>query len=668
MKTSLTTFRRWATVGLVALVAFLSLSESAHAVQFTLSPSSPVTMRANNGSTVYRSVTVTNTSGASLSIVIDLIGSNHFTKYWQSRFFTVPLDSTATFQLSYHASAGDTSHAWLSVSDSISQWDTLAFTGIDTGHGSSGPNWSIYANNGFYMGSYYGKPDSANIRITNNTSSSVTVYASLNSNSYGMTIVHGTSKTIQGNGNASFTVRFNSSPDSAFGWVVFSDTSRRDSAMVRGRRSGQQQSYGNLAMPQTVNYDTVGSGDTLCKQIPLINRDSSKTIVLTSLSLTGDWMLSSPSLPVSILPGDTLLITVCYLAPQSYNHHSTGTLTAHYHFSNDSTNRTSSSSLHGWTYNCAQLLASTLYLEPVRVNGTVSGYLTIRNRTHVSKSISSVVFYYQDSLRFSVVSSLPLSIPADSSARLQIRFDAEDADTNVYYTYAYIHLSDTGCGTLMALILAEVDLTAVDSTVMPLRPDQEETLELEGDSASVTKQFRFYNNTNADIKVVGVSIDDTAHFAITDILPQDPEFTLGPGDTMTVSIHFDADSNGTFNANLIITTEGGLTTTIFHLVVHETGWVPPQSRVRRSGYTPLAISVSPNPAQGPVAIVVDGARTSTMEIVDVLGTVVARQVGQHWTWDRATSNASAGTYFVRVTGTDARGNAFVESRRIVLQR
>ena len=53
----------------------------------------------------------------------------------------------------------------------------------------------------------------------------------------------------------------------------------------------------------------------------------------------------------------------------------------------------------------------------------------------------------------------------------------------------------------------------------------------------------------------------------------------------------------------------------------------------------------------------------SIEVLDMLGTVVERLAPNHTTWDG--THAVSGTYFIRVTGVDGDNMPFVVTRRIV---
>lgn len=86
--------------------------------------------------------------------------------------------------------------------------------------------------------------------------------------------------------------------------------------------------------------------------------------------------------------------------------------------------------------------------------------------------------------------------------------------------------------------------------------------------------------------------------------------------------------------------------------------------VKQKRFTPIDISISPNPSTGEVFISTTGVKSSTIEIFDVLGNRVREQRGNECHW----SAINTGTYFARVTGYSEDGEPFVESKRILITR
>ena|SRR5436190_1104957 len=79
----------------------------------------------------------------------------------------------------------------------------------------------------------------------------------------------------------------------------------------------------------------------------------------------------------------------------------------------------------------------------------------------------------------------------------------------------------------------------------------------------------------------------------------------------------------------------------------------------------VALWVSPNPANGPVQIAVDGARTANVEVYDLLGSrIVSIPNAMETSWNA--DGLSGGAYIVRASGTDATGKPYSITKRLIL--
>jgi hypothetical protein len=133
---------------------------------------------------------------------------------------------------------------------------------------------------------------------------------------------------------------------------------------------------------------------------------------------------------------------------------------------------------------------------------------------------------------------------------------------------------------------------------------------------------------------------------------------------MNVEVQVEADTNGFWQDSLIIVTEQGAKAQAYKVeaVRGATQFVNSSASLVSNA----SLSVSPNPAQGPVAIQVHGAARVNIDVLDLLGRSVAHVSGvSQWSWPGATD---AGVYFVRASGVDLSGHTFTTTSRVVMER
>jgi hypothetical protein len=642
-------------LAILLLTALLSSTASAQK-EYTYTPTGTVLMKAGNGSTKTKIVSITNTTNQTTFLKIRFFGDTNFKfNYTQTQHLWIGADSTANFTVTYKAAPGDTSYGYLRMYDSVHTADTIKFIGIDTGEVYNGPAWKVTTTN-FNAGSYYGRPETLAVNVRNYLDESVTVSSSILTGSYGFTALGSQQKTIAAGNSTNFLYWYDSgSYNIARASVLFSGVGIADTVFLRG------QTYYVPPSPDTLTFDgyhsfgVVPRGDSVCRDFVIVNKtDSAVSITEFGFDFGNPpfYMSNPPSLPLLLQSDDSVIITLCFRASETPADFRQGL----FYFKSGADFHQQEIFLWGMSDGCIHADRDTVMFGAVAHGSEATSSVTISNVTTSYATIDSAYFMTNESHTFALNTALPFDVAPNGSTNISVSYTGSvGTPTNVTLVLV------SQCSNLYINLSGYVDTnTLIDTTAYELFGDSTQTIEFVGDSSFARQVFSFINDLNDSLIIKSVSLKEGTHFEIYDIDPQYPELTLAPNDIMNVALQF-VGNPGTYDDTLVIVTEFGFVALNFPIHGIMNGSAVPGTPV---GKDP-ELFISPNPSDGPVNIVVTNAHNVLIEVLDVMGRQVARFDDENISWGR--NNASSGTYFVRASGIGPDMKPFVITSRIVLQ-
>jgi hypothetical protein len=640
---------------LLVLLAMISTAGTAFAQKdYTYTPSGPVIMKADSGEQRTQIVSITNETNSTTFLKIKFVGDQDFTfSHSQSEYLWIGADSTANFTVTYHATRGDTSIGYLRMYDSVNTADSIVFAGMDTGSTYSGPAWRIIDDSSYNAGDLFGRPDSAVVYVKNFRNTSVTVSSTLLLGSVGFTSVGSQQRTIVAGGVSKFYYRFDPKYSQASATVRISGVGLSDTIVIYGASSTAHTLEDTLTFDYVNQYfGPIAPADTAFRSASIYNWTDS-AVTITELDFVDDQgtlsLVDAPSLPYTIPVHDSLVVLMRFIAPTTPH-----TNIYAYLYVESSIPTRQAMIIHGSSSGCVSTDPEFLWFGSVPLDSTATREVYVRNHTNDYLVIDSAYLRTNTAHGFTLNTHAPMTLAPNGDTTLSISFTAtsgvKDTATLVFTT--------SGCDVRIMGIAASIDsLNVVDTSSYELFADSTQTLIFTGDSSFATQVFSFVNDLPDSLKIMSVSLAQGTHFQIFDIDPQYPQFKMGPDDIMDVTLQF-IGAPGTYDDTLVIVTETGIVALTFpiHAVISA-------SDVKQHSANAPAMHVIPNPATGPVHISLDNARTTIIEVLDVMGKVVAHII--EGTWDH--SRVAAGTYFIRAIGVDADDKHFIITTRVILK-
>jgi hypothetical protein len=425
-------------------------------------------------------------------------------------------------------------------------------------------------------------------------------------------------------------------------------------------------------------FYNVPIGTKSCDNITITNYGN-VPVIITSLGMSGadaaEFSLSpAPTLPMTIGANSIVQLPYCFSAPNSRHSDSRAELDITYH-ADGTVDEIARGFLYGLTESCVIFTPDSLQFGDLIAGGNADGEVTITNTLDNAVTLTGDSWQQYPANEFILVgTSFPIQLASKESKTLKFHW-VPSGKTDEYsggqYMINYTGSGDSLCTfAYMGVVGHVVDPSDTSTKEYQLFPNVKSAMPVVSDQQTTTKDFIFYNNTTNPVKVISVSVKDGTHFAVVTPTSSDLPITLKPGDQMKVTLSFDANTNGYYNDELDIVTENGITSQAFSL-----------QGIRKNGITAgvatseaLApqISLSPNPSQGLVTIDIAGAGTRSIEIYDMLGSMIATYKNSNlWMWDGVQTNgqlARQGTYFVRASGLTDTGTPFVTTTKLVLDR
>lgn len=619
--------------------------------------------------------TIYRTGGNSaLTVNLSLSGSSKFTLVNSSVVFQADTakDSTPrTFAVIFTSVVHDTSVATLVMTDG-SRSDTVVLNGIGTGY--TPPDFTVN-DTFFYINvrrDSAGTYASALLQIKNELSSNLSLNVipadsvHFNVDGHGGEVVN-----LSGNGAANVYINYiphNVSTDRTTVSVTEQSSPylRRTITVIVVDSLYMTPTY-QPTVVLTKDLGLVSLGDSACGTL-LIQNQSPKSMTINYLAATdstsGRWVLKNqPSFPLTLLSGDSVMMDVCFY-PQStdYGLYTSDNIYVIY-VDGNSHSGSVGRNISAHTLPCLTPTNDTIHMDDVVAGGFIEASTTIiANR---SGTLRKGYSYASDSGSVSVlIPSLPKTVQAGDTVTLRVRLNTDARMPGNYY--GYLRIDEDSCSTGRTTVLYGRSVASTDSTALQLFPAQSELLAMKTTKAVTIDTFWFVNNSGGEVHVTGASLTQGTYFHILGEVPHALPDTLTASQKLGVIIRLDGDTLGFYHDSLYITASNALQSMPIDLEAMVLG-LEGAGVARAEEPTSVNLWLSPNPATGPVAIGVEGARHASIEIFDLLGSrVVSLPDALNTTWNAASSEGHA--YIVRATGTDATGQPFTLSKRLMLTR
>jgi hypothetical protein len=203
-------------------------------------------------------------------------------------------------------------------------------------------------------------------------------------------------------------------------------------------------------------------------------------------------------------------------------------------------------------------------------------------------------------------------------------------------------------------------------TALRLFSDQRELLAFTTASQVTIDTFWFENNYVGEVHVTHATLAQGTHFSILGEIPHALPDTLKFGQMLGVIVQFSGDTTGFYHDSLTIEASQNLQS--FPVYNLEAVYTKTSAGVASNVHNgPALLTLSPNPATGPVQIAIANASHTSVEVFDLLGDLLwsaDNSMGYVWTPNEQTN----GTYIVRASGIDTDGRPFTLSKRLILGR
>lgn len=673
---------------------------------FTVSPISlpgvPVTLNTGVGQTASQTFTVVNTTAQPITVNGSLSGSGSSAFNLGQNSATIAGGSSGTFTLNFAPTTAGVQNAVLTLASAV---DTVVVNvqGVATQVGNT---VNLTANQAFveFNNVIAGTQECQTIRITNPGTTAVSLrevsFVGVTSGGNEFTIGNnfGNNTQIAAGGMDSIVVCF--SPTQAGQTVLANlklqyrglDSTMNGITMIRLEGNAQQAVDSlNLNLVDNLDFDAM-PGETECQTLRLTNPSAllGGTAYLTLADTNAGFEISSGD-QVTLGPLGTGFVTICYTGDSLNPNTATnlnivvlgtgGTflgnfnvgLTGETEFEIDED--ITDSIISG---NCFRVLRGG-NLGPIVRGGTTNQTVTIQNRTNQTATINggTITSNGQATTDFALSSgtTFPITIAPFSSTTLNVGFSPMDSTRTAYHATLNLDVAGTSCSDIA------VSLTGVGLPTVAVGPEGTilDTLGIVsnggtngnvavigGECESGMQTIAFQNNLNTAVTISGLTFtgSQSSNFTVVGSTPALPA-TLQAGDIINIQVRFNCGKDaGYYTANLNVQTQGGIAPIVIPFQTFQQAAGSSVARAEESG---VSVSVSPNPTRGMIRVEVKDAQSAHVEILNVLGQTMTTGNGMSFMWDGNAAGASAGIYIVRVSGTNANGLEFVETRQIVIE-
>jgi hypothetical protein len=687
---------------LVNLTGSTSLTGDA---DFTVTPlpalGLPLTLTTAVNVAKTQTFTVTNTGDSAITVNAAITGSGSAGFSINPTSRTILADSSATFTLSFNPTAAGTTNATLTFSangDSTS----VNLIGVATGATNT---INLTLDRGFveFNNVVAGVEECKTVYITNNTNGTVTlsevtfigVSGGGNQFSIGNNFTSGTQ--LAAGASDSIVVCF--TPTTQGQTVTANlklkyrgtDSTKNGVTMIRleGNTAHRRDSL-NLNLADELDFDAM-PGETECQTVALTNPSA-------LLGGTAWLTLADSNAGFSITSGDSIVlgplgtgsVTICYTGDSLNPNSSTnlnivvlgegGTFLGQFNVTlNGETELEIDEDLTDSVIagDCFRVRRGGNF-GPIISGGTTSNTITITNQTNSAATITSgtITSNGQATTDFTLDSGMtfPITIAAWGTTTIDVSFNPMDSTRVSYNARLNLDVEGTDCNDL-TINLHGVSLPnvavgpqgrAVDTVgIVSTMGANGQIAVIAGACEAGNQTVAIQNNLSTAVTINDLDFMANSNFTVTGTTTPLP-VTLQPGDILGVQVNFECgQTTGIYESDLQVMTAGAIAPVSIPFQTLQQA----AASVARAEASGVTITVSPNPTRGIVRIEAKEATSARIEILNVLGQVVATSEGTSFTWNGTIdgSSASAGVYFVRVSGMNSNGLEFVETEQIVVE-
>jgi hypothetical protein len=451
--------------------------------------------------------------------------------------------------------------------------------------------------------------------------------------------------------------------------------------------------------PMQFVFPATAVGEESCKEFKVFNKGTASAWISGWSLLTewpNDFTMDATTTDVKELKaGENLVIKVCYKPTEERTTTVSGYLVVNY---SSEQNPAEWNKIKAWfgtkkednggndtvkNKYCIQQLESD-WRGQVALDSTAERVLRIKNVTNSSITITGLKLDGEDANAFTVAQTLvPITIEAGATAEIPFTFTpyATSSGKAKEKYFAYLVMSfqaSSGLACTDAKVVlygysiyvhdGDKNTDSTKTVGINLFGDGKTTIGLSNKGIRESYTLLFVNNLQVDATIISVAMKVGTHFTVTETNPAALPFTLKPGESFTVTIAYESTDNLIHKDALVITAEHSLTSIEFDVE----GGDFSVAKVKNELPTGVAIFVSPNPARSDVKVDFTGTMRANIEVIDVLGNVVATgETSGDWTWNGKTASgvtAANGAYIIRISGTSITGEQFVTSKRVILEK
>jgi hypothetical protein len=410
------------------------------------------------------------------------------------------------------------------------------------------------------------------------------------------------------------------------------------------------------------NVGLVLAGDSACGLVTIANTNLN-AITITRISNTDsiNWSMNANlKFPFTLQPGGTAMFTLCYHSNgNDYGAYVSDKILVWYQDSNTNPYVSVTATAH---VQLAVDAHDSTALDDVVVGGFVeaSAYFVTRKAGTVTTGTAGVD--YGGTVEI-LSPAMPKTVKAGDTVVLRYRVTPRSDSVGVYYGYIDVNIG-TWSGT--AIFWGKtVGATSSDSAHgLSIYADQNELVAMRTSNHVQVDTFWFANNYGGNVTVSNAKLSSGAHFQILGYLPGSLPITLSANQSMGIIMQFNGDTVGFYRDSLYLDASHN----IWSQPINVQAYATQSAGVRDNTVsTTASLFVSPNPANGPVAIAIAGARTANVEVYDLLGgriVSIPNTMDASWNAD----GLSGGAYIVRASGTDSNGNPYSITKRLILVR
>ena len=418
-------------------------------------------------------------------------------------------------------------------------------------------------------------------------------------------------------------------------------------------------------------------GDTACFTMPFANLNSGKEIVITGYSTA----VGNPKFTIEFPTPDTLAplqrgsFRVCY-KPTTVTGDNDN-LTLNYYIEGRLHHITII--LHGKgeinSNTCVHIIGDSSALA-LGIGQVTTRIFSLKNDQAwpVTVTMASVT---GATTHFSVSGpTFPLTLASGASADFDLKYQAgNEFGYNTYRAQITFPVEDSGggkCTNVLDISGTEYgSRNVIDTSSIDLFPATTQKVDINLPRFEPGFDLiRVTNNTTSRAKIDTAYMLIGTYFAATLIAPADSifPFYVPSSSSFVIGVELLDSSHTNYDDTLIIISEHAILPTRYpvHATLH-TQAVRPGVQV-----VTAVLSVYPNPSTGMVNVNLGALRNAKVEVLDILGRVVAeaRPSGSNWVWSGTTSQGAApnGSYILRATGLDSQNARVTLSSRLTLTR